>query len=40
MAELDQNRATNDAAQLSQLLDPALYAGVRRRLQLISLFVN
>ena len=40
MAEPDQNRATYDAAQLSQLLDPALYAGVRRRLLSISLFVN
>ena len=40
MAEPDQNTATNDAAQLSQLLDPALYAGVRRRLLSISLFVN
>ena len=40
MAEPDQNTTTNDAAQLSQLLDPALYAGVRRRLLSISLFVN
>ena len=40
MAEPGLNSATNDAAQLSQLLDPALYAGVRRRLLSISLFVN
>ena len=40
MVEPEQKSSAANAAPLSQLLEPALYTGVRRRLLSISLFVN